>query len=91
MKLIGATPRFIRGPFLVSGILYGVISALAVTAFFFPVTWLISPKIQLIVPEYNLFQYYLANLVEFFAIMLFTGISLGVVSSFIAMRRYLRV
>lgn len=91
MRLVGANLWFIRGPFLVSGILYGAISAFAVTAFFFPVSWLLSPKIQLLVPEFNIFQYFLANFIEFFAIMFFAGVSLGVVSSFIAMRRYLRV
>lgn len=91
MRLVGANLWFIRGPFLVSGILYGAISALAVTAFFFPVSWLLSPKIQLMIPEFNIFQYFLANFIEFFVIMFFAGVSLGVVSSFIAMRRYLRV
>lgn len=91
MRLVGASAWFIRGPFLVSGILYGAAAAIAVTAAFFPLTWLAAPKISFIVPEFDLFRYLLSNLLEFFVVMLGTGMVLGVVSSFIAVRRYLTV
>lgn len=91
MRLVGATQWFIRGPFLVSGILYGAVAA-AITAFiFFPLTWLVSPKLMLLLPGFDLFQYFLANMAEFSGVMFFAGIALGVVSSFIAIRRYLRI
>ncbi len=91
MRLVGATQWFIRGPFLVSGMIYGIIAAAITTLMFFPLTWLASPKLAILVPDFNLFQYFIANFVEFFAIMFFTGVSLGVISSFIAIRRYLEV
>lgn len=91
MRLVGASAWFIRGPFLVSGILYGVAAAAAVTLVFFPLAWAVSPRLAFLVPEFNLFAYFLANLVQFFLIMLGAGTALGVASSLIAVRRYLTV
>lgn len=91
MRLVGATQWFIRGPFLISGVLYGAVAAGATALIFFPLTWLISPQLALLVPNFNLFQYFLSNFLEFSAVILFTGIALGTTSSFIAIRRYLEV
>lgn len=91
MRLVGASAWFIRGPFLVSGVLYGFAAAAAVTLVFFPLAWLVAPKLAFLVPEFNLFTYFLANIVQFSLIMLGAGIVLGVTSSFIAVRRYLIV
>ncbi len=89
MRLVGATSWFIRGPFLISGVIYGSIAAAVTTLLFFPVSWLVAPKLALLIPDFDLFRYFLSNFFEFFLIMFFTGITLGVVSSFIAIRRYL--
>lgn len=91
MRLVGATQWFIRGPFLVSGVIYGGISAAATTLIFFPLAWLAAPKLILLVPNFDVFQYFLTNFFEFFGIMLFSGVALGAVSSLIAVRRYLQV
>lgn len=91
MRLVGASTWFIRGPFLISGALYGASAAALVTLAFFPLTWLVAPKIAFLVPEFNLFQYLISNLLEFFIIMLGSGVVLGVTSSFIAVRRYLTI
>lgn len=91
MRLVGGSSWFIRGPFLVNGVLYGVVSAAVTMLIFFPLVWLLTPKVLLLVPDFNLFRYYLTSFFPFFAILLVAGISLGVISSFIAMRRYLRI
>lgn len=91
MRLVGASAWFIRGPFLISGVLYGVAAAIMVTLVFFPLAWLASPKLSFLVPEFNLFGYFLSNVVQFSLIMLGAGVALGVISSFIAVRRYLTV
>lgn len=91
MRLVGGSPWFIRGPFLVTGLLYGAMAGLLVTLAFFPLTWLVTSKLAVLVPDFNLFKYFVANGVEFFLIMLAAGIALGVVSSLIAVRRYLDV
>ena len=91
MRLVGATSWFIRGPFMVSGVLFGAVASGITILIFFPLAWLLSPKVLLLVPGFNLFQYFLVNFFEFLAILLVAGIALGTISSFIAMRRYLRV
>ena len=91
MRLVGATQWFIRGPFLISGVIYGGLAALATTLVFFPITWLASPRISLLVSDFDLFSYFLTNFFEFFGIILFAGILLGTASSFIAVRRYLKI
>lgn len=91
MRLVGASAWFIRGPFLISGVLYGVAAAIMVLLVFFPLAWLASPKLSFLVPEFNLFGYFLSNVVQFSLIMLGGGVTLGVVSSFIAVRRYLTI
>src|SRR3989344_689340 len=91
MRLVGATKWFIRGPFIVSGILYGATSALITLMIFFPLIWLISPRLALLVPEFDIFQYFLNNLFMFAILMFGGGIIIGVLSSWIAIRRYLQV
>ncbi len=91
MRLVGATAWFIRGPFLVSGVLYGLIAAGLTTLIFFPIAWFISPKVALLVPDFYLFGYFTSHFGQFFGIMLVSGVGLGAASSFIAIRRYLRV
>ena len=89
MRLVGASRWFIRGPFLVTGLLYGAAAGALITLAFLPLTWLAAPKLLLLVPDFNLFRYFISNGLEFFLIMLGAGIFLGVVSSLIAVRRYL--
>ena len=91
MRLVGATQWFIRGPFLISGVLYGLSAAIIISIIFFPLSWLITPKIILLLPGFDLFHYFLANFFEFFLILLGSAVTVGVVSSAIAMRKYLRV
>jgi len=91
MRLVGATQWFIRGPFLVSGMMYGFLASALTTLIFFPLTWLTAPKLSVLIPDFDLFRYFVANFMEFFAVMFVCGVALGVLSSFIAIRRYLRI
>ena len=91
MRLVGGTKWFIRGPFIVSGIFYGTIAALITTLIFFPISWLLSPHIGQLIPEFDLFHYFLGNIVEFSLVMIGSGLLLGTISSSIAIRRYLEI
>lgn len=91
MKLVGASNWFVRGPFLVTGLLYGGISAGATSFLFFPIVWAVSPKVSFFLPRVDLFQYFVANFFEFFFILLLIGASLGIFSSIIAVRKYLNI
>ena len=91
MKLVGASNWFVRGPFLLQGILSGFFAAVINLIIFFGITWKISPSISNYLPGSEVFVYYWGHLWQIFLILAGVGIFLGVVSSFIAVRRYLKV
>lgn len=91
MRFVGAGNWFIRGPFLVVGIIYGVASALATLILLFPLLYFISPRITKFLPEVDLMYFYQANFWQFFLLLVAVGLLLGGVSSLIAIRRYLKV
>jgi len=91
MKLVGASNWFVRGPFIVEGTLYGLIAALITLVILYPLLWYLSPKITAYLPGTDLLYFYQANFFSLFLLQVGTGIVLGVVSSLVAMRRYLEV
>ena len=91
MRLVGASNKYIRGPFVISGILYGVVSALLTLALLYPLTYYLGVSTEAFFSGLNLFRYYLAHFGEFFLIIAGSGVVLGALSSFLAVRRYLNV
>jgi len=91
MRLVGASNRYIRSPFIVEGILYGFISAVVTMTLFYPLTLWLGPLSERFFGDINIFYYYIANFFQIMLLLSAVGISLGVVSSWFATRRYLRV
>jgi len=91
MRLVGASNWHIRGPYVVEGAIYGIIAGFAVLIIFYPAVFLTSPKIQAFIPSVNLASYFSDFFGQMFLLVLGLGIALGVVSSMIAVRRYLRI
>jgi len=91
MRFVGASNWFIRGPFIVEGILYGICAAIITIIFTFPILYFVSPKITSFLPEVDLMYFYQSNFGEFLLLLFGIGIVLGGVSSLIAIRRYLKV
>jgi len=93
MKYVGATNGFIRGPFIIEGILLGVIgSGLSVLAINYGYKYLfsnINEKLYVIFTVYMIPPYGLANdiLIMFTAI----GVGIGVLGSVLSLRRFLNV
>jgi cell division transport system permease protein len=89
MRLVGAGKQYIRGPFIVSGILVGICASLLTIILFIPVSiWLGNQMTDFF--GINLFAYYKSNFLQLFIIMLGTGVLLGSISSAFAIHRYLR-
>ena len=88
MRLVGASKMHVRGPFMIEGAIYGVI-ATAITLFlFWPATiWLGRNMTGFL--GLDIYAYYLANLFQIFTILLLSGVILGIISSFLAARKYL--
>ncbi len=89
MKLVGAGPKYVRGPFIVSGVLVGVCAAFMTILLFIPISiWMGNNMTDFL--GINLYNYYKSNFLQLFVIMLGSGILLGSISSFFAISRYLR-
>lgn len=91
MRLVGASNAFIRGPYIVAGLLYGVVAAVLSLLIAFPVVIFISPYVKIFISEVNLQGYFLTRLHLLFLSQLAFGIVLGALSSYWAMRKYLKV
>ncbi|MBU0612370.1 permease-like cell division protein FtsX [Patescibacteria group bacterium] len=89
MRLVGASKTQVRGPFAIEGLIYGFISTLITLALFWPVTaWLGNNMTGFL--GLNLYEYYTSNFLQISAIVLLSGIALGMFSSFLAIRKYLK-
>lgn len=91
MRLVGASNRYIRGPFIMAGAMYGFVSALLTLALFYPSTIWISSITETFFSGFNVLTYYVANFLQIAGLIIGTGIILGSLSSYLAVRRYLRI
>ena len=91
MRLVGASNIFAKGPYLVSGILYGIFGALLTLLLTAPVINVASPYFGIFVPEVNIETYFYGHLGMLLSYLLIFGLFLGTVSSWIAIRRYLKI
>lgn len=90
-KLVGASNWFIRGPYLIQGFLAGFFATLFSLLFTASLLYFLSPKVESFLSDFSLLNYFLSNFSTILLIQLATGIGLGVISSYIATRKYLEV
>ncbi len=89
MRLVGASNRFIRGPFIVQGMIAGTIAALASFLVLVLMSYFLAPQIDAATNGFNVFSWFKARAFGLFFAQLASGIALGVISSLIAIRKYL--
>lgn len=91
MQLVGASKNYIRGPFVITGILIGLFSGFITIFLFFPVLyWLGSITTNFFV-GLNVFDHYLENIFQISFIILGSGVGVGALSSLLAVRKYLKL
>lgn len=93
MKLIGATPGYIRGPFLIEAGMYGVIAGSIAGAVTLSLIYSLGGKIASqaeFAPTYT-FLTQTSVVVSLFAGAILIGILVGVISSMLAMEKHLKL
>ena len=88
MGLVGASKMHIRGPFMIEGAIYGIVATLITMLLFWPVSFWLGHNMTGFL-GINMYDYYFGSFFQIFAILLLSGILLGVISSFLAVRKYL--
>jgi cell division transport system permease protein len=91
MRLVGASPAYIQGPFVVVGVMYGLVAGILTLLVFLPITYWLGKVTADFFIGLNIFSYYLHQFPQIFTIIILGGIFIGSISSVLAVRRYLRV
>lgn len=93
MKLVGATNQFIRLPYILESILYGVIASLICTSLIYFSLKYFSPHITNFIEgqSIDIFSYLNTQIWYLLLLQIGLGVLLSMISSFIALRKYLRV
>ncbi len=90
MRLVGASNMFIRGPFILQGIMYGLVSGVLTLLILYPIVLWLGPRTEAFF-LFNIFNYFVTNFGYLFFVLVGSGIVLGTFSSTLAIARYLRV
>lgn len=88
MKLVGASNMYVRGPFIVVGMIYGAIAAMLTLILFLPLTYWLGDATANFFIGVNIFSYYLSHFGQIFLLIMVSGILIGAISSFLAIKRY---
>lgn len=92
MKLIGADKSFIRGPFVVEATVYGFIAAVIATGLSIATVYAVREKLEqygiVVEPTIHAMTLYIGLVL---LAMIATGAVIGIVSSLLATRKYLKI
>jgi cell division protein FtsX len=97
MRLVGAQNAYIEAPFIVQGLLYGVVASVAVLVLLFPATYWFGqyfsafPSLAGGFVKSIVFDYYIGNFISVAFTVIGSSLVLSAVSSFLAVRKYLSV
>lgn len=91
MRLVGADQMYVRAPFMVEGVLYGAVAGVSTLLLFYPFTYWLGEATENFFGGINVFGYYIEHFPLFFLMIVGSGIVLGAISAFLAVRRYLTV
>lgn len=96
MRAVGASNTFVRGPYIMEGMIIGVLAAV-ISLVIILLGLLIAPLIysgtssfDLSIPGFSLSGYFFAHILSLLLYQILFGVGLTIISSLIAVRRYLR-
>ncbi len=91
MKLIGATPRYIRGPYMFEASMYGLFAGIIATVVVYSMLLGLGPRVKnqlLIEPTIDLYS---ENFILIMLGVITLGVAIGLISSVLSLTRYLRL
>jgi len=93
MRLVGANNIFIRLPFIIESILYALLASILTILILYPLLSAVSPYINNLFEGYDfkMFSYFTANFWNILGLEIIISVVISVISSMIAIGRYLRV
>ncbi len=91
MRLVGASSRYIKGPFVIEAIMYGVLGAILSILLLIPATYWAGPYTDVLGTGVNVFQYYMGNILFIGGALVIGGFVIGGLSSWLAIKKYLKV
>ncbi len=93
MRLVGASNRFIYLPFILSGVIYALLSTLIIIFIFYTFLGLLQPYLEVFFTGYNvnIIDYFINNFWSVFGWEFLIGMAISVLASLLAIRKYARV
>jgi cell division transport system permease protein len=91
MRLVGASTSYIRGPFVVNGLMYGVSSTILTLIILAPIAYWAGPYTEGLGSGLNVFSYYLSHIFYVTGMLLVSGFVIGGLSSYLAVKKYLKI
>ncbi len=91
MRLLGASPSFIRNPFILEGIFYGVVGALLAWVVSYVLLWYFTPFLQGYLGEVKLLPVNPLFMLSLLGGSLMLAIIVGGLGSISAVKRYLKI
>lgn len=90
MRAVGASNTFVRGPYVVEGMISGVLAAVIGLILAAPIAYFVSPYLQVFIPGSNIFRYFYTSIPRLLGYLALFGVGIGSLSSYVAVKRYLK-
>lgn len=91
MQLVGASKNYVRGPFVVTGVIVGLVSGVLTLFLFLLALYALGGTTENFFIGLNIYDYYLQNFIQIAYIIIGSGVAIGALGSFLAVRKYLKL